>query len=100
MLDRGFWAARPQDTIGLLFTYDTVSGALGQVQTQQAKLGIPLSNAATGPQSHEIVFEANYDIHLTHGAKIQPDLRYIVHPNAQRDIHNAVVLGFKGHVEF
>ncbi len=32
LLDRGFWPARPRDTAGVLFTYNTVSGALGSVR--------------------------------------------------------------------
>ncbi len=100
LLDRGFLAARPQDAAGMLFTYNTVSGALGKVQSRQASLGVPLSNAATGPQSHEIVLEADYDIHVARGVTLQPDLQYVIHPNAQRTIHDAAVLGLKGHVEF
>ena len=100
VLDRGFWHARSQDALGMLFTYNTVSGVLGKVQSQEAALGIPLSNAATGPQTHEIVLEVNYDIHVTSGVNIQPDFQYISHPNAQSNIHDAAVFGFKGHVEF
>ncbi len=48
LLDRGFWHARPQDTIGLLFSYNTVSGVLGKAQTLEAEFGLPFSNAATG----------------------------------------------------
>ncbi len=57
VLDRGFWRARPQDAFGLLFTYNTVSGVLGKVQSREAALGFPLSNAASGPQTHEMVLE-------------------------------------------
>jgi porin len=100
LLDRGFWAARPEDTMGLLFTYNTVSGALGKVQAEEQVLGLPISNNATGPQTHEIILEANYDIHVVPGVNFQPELQYVVHPNAQADIHNAVVFGFKAHFEF
>ena len=31
-IDRGFWPARPQDAVGLLFNYNTMSGTLGEVQ--------------------------------------------------------------------
>ncbi len=40
-VDRGFWAARPQDTAALLFSYNTVSGQLGKTQAQQMELGVP-----------------------------------------------------------
>ncbi len=100
VLDRGFWQARPQDAVGMLFTYNTVSGALGKVQSREAALGIPLSNAATGPQTHEMVLEVNSDIHVASGLNIQPEFQYVFRPNAQSTIHDAAVFGFKGHVEF
>jgi carbohydrate-selective porin OprB len=31
---------------------------------------------------------------------IEPDFQYVVRPNAQASIGNAVVLGVKAHVEF
>ncbi|WP_158742308.1 carbohydrate porin [Acidisphaera sp. L21] len=100
VLDRAFWPKRPQDTIGIQFSYNTVSGALGKVQAQEMELGIPISNNATAPQSREMVLELNYDLHVTTGVNVQPEFQYIIHPNAQANIHNATVLGFKAHVEF
>lgn len=100
VLNRGFWRARPKDELGLLFTHNPVSRVLGKVQSREAALGIPFSNAATGPQTHEMVLEVNYDIHLTSGVNLQPEFQYVFHPNAQSNIHDAAVFGFKGHVEF
>jgi porin len=100
VVDRGFWAARPQDTIALLFTYNTVSGQLGAVQAQQLELGLPLSNNATGVQTHEMLLEANYNICVFRGVSFQPDFQYVMRPNAQSNIPNAVVLGFRAHVWF
>jgi porin len=100
LLDHGFWSARPEDTVGLLFTYNTVSGALGKVQALEQAFGLPISNNASGPQTHEIILEANYDIHVYRGLNLAPDFQYVIHPNAQTNIHNAAVFGFKAHVEF
>jgi porin len=100
LLDRGFWRARPQDTMGLLFSYNTVSGALSQVQAEEAAFGIPFSNNATGVQRHEMILEANYDIHVHRGVNFQPEFQYIFRPNAQSNIHDAAVFGFKTHVTF
>ena len=100
LLDHGAWMVRPEDTIGLLVSYNTVSSVLGKVQATEQELGLPISNNATGPQTREIILEANYDIHVTRGVNVQPEVQYIVHPNAQAGIHDAVVLGFKAHVEF
>jgi porin len=100
VLDRGFWPARPQDALGILFTFNTVSRVLVRVQSQEAALGLPLSNAASFPETHEMVLEVNYDIHITQGVNLQPEFQYVFRPDAQSNIHDAAVFGFKGHVEF
>ena len=100
LLDSGFWQARPADTIALLFINETISGHLGNVQGIEQALDLPYSNGATGIQTHEEILEANYNIHLYRSISLQPDLQYIIHPNAQANIGNAVVLGFRAHVGF
>jgi porin len=100
MIDRGFWPARPQDTVGLLFNYNTMSGTLGAVQAEQAALGLPFSNGATGVQGHEMFLEVNYNVHVFRGVDVRPEFEYIFRPNAQTNIRNAAVFGFKAHVEF
>jgi porin len=100
LLDRGFWDARPQDGAGLLFTYVGVSNRLAAVEGIEQSLGLPLSNRATGVQSHEMIFEMNYDIHVYRGVHFQPDFQYVFRPNAQANIHDAAVLGFRARVEF
>lgn len=99
-LDRGFWRARPEDTVGLLFSHNTVSGRLGKVRTREVELGIPFTNNATGVQRHEMILEANYDIHVAQGLNVQPEFQYVFRPNAQSNIHDAAVFGFKAHVSF
>jgi len=99
-LDQGFWRARPKDTVGLLFSYNTVSGALGKAQTREAELGIPFSNNATGVQRREMILEVNYDIHVAQGLNFQPEFQYVFRPNAQSNLHDAAVFGFKAHVAF
>ncbi|HTQ34534.1 MAG TPA: carbohydrate porin [Stellaceae bacterium] len=100
LLDRGFWNARPQDGTGILFTYVDVSDRLGDVERIQQSLGLPLSNNATGVQSHEMILEVNYDIHVFRGVHFQPDFQYVFRPNAQANIHDAAVFGFRARVEF
>ena len=99
-VERGFWKARPQDAIGLLFTYETVSGRLANVQGIEAAFGLPLTNGATGVQGREMILETNYDIQVFRGVNVEPDFQYVVHPNAQSSIANAAVFGVKAHVEF
>lgn len=100
LLDRGFWAARPDDGIGLLATYVAISGRLSNVEAVEQAVDLPLSNNATGIQSHEVILETNYDIHVTRGLNFQPDFQYVIRPNAQSNIPNAAVFGFKAHVSF
>jgi porin len=100
LVDRDFWRARPEDVIGLLFNYNSMSGLLGKVQAQEAEFGIPFSNGATGIQTHEMVFEANYNIHVYRGVDFRPEFEYVLRPNAQSNIHDAAVFGFKAHVQF
>jgi porin len=98
VIDRGFWKARMLDTIGLLASYNTVSGRLGNVQGIEQALGLPYSNGATGIQSHEAILEANYTIHVIPGLTFQPDLQYVIRPNGQGNIPNVLVLGFRAHI--
>ncbi len=99
-IDRGFWRARPQDTIGFLLNYNTMSDTLGAVQAEQLEFGIPLSNGATGVQTNEMVLEVNYNIHVYRGVDFRPEFEYVFRPNAQSNIRDAAVFGFKAHVEF
>jgi porin len=100
LIDRGFWPTRPADTIALLFIDENISGRLGNVQGVEQTLDLPYSNSATGLQTHEEILEANYNIHVYSSISLQPDLQYIIRPNAQSNISNAVVLGFRAHVGF
>ena len=100
LLDRGFWDARPRDGAGILFLYVDVSDRLAAVESIEQSLGLPLSNNATGVQSHEMILELNYDVHVYRGVHFQPDFQYVFRPNAQSNIHDAAVLGFRARVEF
>ena len=86
--------------MALLFNYNTMSGPLGKVQAEEAELGLPFSNGATGVQTHEMILEANYNIHVYRGLDFRPEFQYVFRPNAQSNIHNAAVFGFKAHVQF
>ncbi len=100
LLDRGFWDARSDDGAGVMFTWVDVSDRLAAVQSIEQSLGLPLSDNATGVQSHEAIFEVNYDIHVFRGVHFQPDFQYVFRPNAQANIHDASVFGFRARVEF
>ena len=78
LLDRGFWRTRPEDSVGFLFSYIAMSGALGKVQAAESEAGIPFSNAATGVQTHEMILEVDYNIHVYRGVDFRPDLQYVI----------------------
>ncbi|MEA2740312.1 MAG: porin [Acetobacteraceae bacterium] len=99
-LDRGFWPARPLDTVGILFNYQHVSNQLATEQTLDAEFGLPIANGATGVQTTEETLEVNYDIHVFRGVSFEPDFQYVIRPNAQSNIKNAAVFGFKSHINF
>jgi porin len=100
LIDRGFWKARPKDSIGLLFTYAGISNALTSTQALETEFGLPFSNGATGQQTHEMVIEASYNIRVVRGLTFMPDFQYVIRPNGQRSLPDAAVLGFKAHVSF
>lgn len=100
VLNRGFWAARPQDTIGVLFNYQKVSGKLGREQEFDLAFGRPLGNGATGRQSHQEIIEVNYDIHVARGVNFEPVFQYYFRPNGQANIKDAAIFGFKSHITF
>ena len=86
---------RPKDQVGFEVAYGRVSPFLTQVQQLQAQLGLPLSNAAPGVETYEIILEANYHIKLSPGLYFMPDLQYIIRPSAASTFPNAWVAGFR-----
>ncbi|PPQ27440.1 carbohydrate porin [Rhodopila globiformis] len=100
VIDRGFWSARPRDTLAGMVSFLRVSDRLTDVQQIDEFYGLPLANGATGVQTGEVILEANYQIQVTQGVSLMPDFQYVIRPNGQGNIPNAVVLGFRSHIEF
>ena len=107
LLDRGFWKARPFDTIGVAFSYLSVANSLTRTEELQQELGLPITGAGSqfydasipGIQTHTMNIEADYQIHVMRGVTFAPDFQYFIRPNAQSNLHNAALLGFKSHIE-
>jgi porin len=95
----GFWKARPDDQIGLAFTYYQISPSLSRTESLEQEFGLPPTNA-TGVQGHGMVLEANYAIPVYRGVVVQPEFEYFIRPGAVSTVRNAVVLGLKTHVLF
>ncbi len=105
-LDRGFWKARPFDTIGVEFAYTEVAGSLGKAQGLEQELGLPLTGSFVsdttvprGIQTHTMNLEVNYQIHVFRGVTFAPDFQYFFRPNAQSNLPDAALLGFKSVIE-
>lgn len=106
-IDRNFWKARPFDTIGVLFSYSNISGALTRTEQLQQELGQQIVgtggqfyNASPGGvQTHSMNIEVNYAIHVFRGVTFAPDFQYFIRPNAQKSLPDAALIGFKSHIE-
>ena len=99
MLYSGFWKQRPDDQIGLAFTYYKVSPALTRTQQLEQQFDLP-PTYQYGVQDNAMVLEANYDIPVYPGIQLQPEFEYFVRPGGVSTVRNAVVLGLKTHVLF
>ncbi|WP_228391744.1 carbohydrate porin [Gluconobacter aidae] len=100
LIDSGFWAARPLDTIGINFSYVRVSKYATATERLQAISGLPLMASSLTPQTFGEVFEATYRIHVMRGITFAPDFQYYFRPGAQKALKDAAMLGFKSHVQF
>ena len=100
LLDRDFWQARPEDTIGLLFTYFAMSGparqssgSAGGTRSASQQLGHRNPDQRNGSGS-QLQYPRVSRCGFPSGVPIR------IRPNAQSNIRNAAVFGFKAHVEF
>lgn len=100
LINRGYFASRPFDTMGLSFTYTKIARGVTMTDQDLLDLGRTLPNHATGVQRHAMVMEANYAIHVMRGVIFTPLLEYYFRPNAQRNLRDAALLGFKSHIQF
>ena len=95
-LQRGTFASRDQDTIGLAVSQVRVSSQLVAAQTL-ANAQIPGSVAV---QSAETAIELNYRAQLTPWSTVMPNIQYVMQPNAVTTIPNALVLGLQVKLTF
>ena len=95
-LQRGTFAGRDQDTIGLAVSQVRVSSQLVSAQNL-ANAQIPGSVAV---QSAETAIELNYRAQLTPWSTVMPNIQYVMQPNAVTTIPNALVLGLQVKLTF
>ncbi len=87
---QGLIPTRDNDTLGVAFGYAQISNG--------ARSG--LADEGSRPTGAEMVLEATYQIQINPWLILQPDLQYIIQPNATRDLGNALLLGFRANVTF
>jgi porin len=89
---------RPDDTFGLAVTYLGISPAARRYSSDLVAFGSATSSYA----SNETVLEATYQAPITNWLTLQPDLQYVINPNAgipnnfgNLPLANAFVLGMR-----
>ncbi|QDH25043.1 carbohydrate porin [Neokomagataea tanensis] len=95
----GFWTSRPSDTIGLAFSYMHIANGVQKTEERLLMQNKPLPYRATGVQTDAEVIELNYGFPIGRAITMEPDIQYYHHPNGQRNLRDAVMLGFRSHVE-
>lgn len=88
----GLAKSRPDDAVNLLFGYQRVSAALTATQRIDAAAALPLAGGAPSVQTSQWVAEANYNIHVTSGLHLIPDMQYVTRPDATAHNRSALVL--------
>ena len=76
---------RPRDLIGLAVAYGSYSSDL--------RLAEEINPSPAGVQNFEMTVELNYGWTVRPGLLLQPDLQYVVHPNGNTRLHNALAIG-------
>ncbi len=99
LLYSGFWPSRPDDQIGLAYTWYQVSHGLTFTEDLEQQFNLP-PTYALGVQNTGGVIEANYSIPIIQGFQIQPEFEYWMRPGGVTNVPNAVVFGAKIHVSF
>jgi porin len=77
---------RSKDFVGFAAVYGGYSGDLRRAEEIR-----PSPN--TGVQNFEMTLEWNYGLAIRPGLHFEPDVQYIIHPNGNKAIPNAVAIG-------
>jgi porin len=96
LLQKGTFADRPQDTIGLAVNQVRISSQLVAAQN----LANAQISGSVAVQSAETVIELNYRAQLTPWSTVMPNIQYVMQPNAVTTIPNALVLGLRVKLTF
>lgn len=87
---KGLIPTRDEDTLGISFGYAQISnGARGKLREDGAT-----------PVGAEMILETTYQVQINNWLIVQPDLQVIINPNANTNIGNALLLGFRCEATF
>lgn len=87
---QGLIPSRDDDILGVGFGYAQISrGARDDLAAEGFR-----------PVGAEMVLEVTYQARLSPWLMLQPDLQLIVNPNATQDTGNALLIGFRGQIDF
>lgn len=87
---KGLIPSRDDDTLGIAFGYAQISNGARS----------SLRDEGSTPLGAEMVLEATYQVQVNNWFVVQPDLQFIINPNATSEPGNALLLGFRGEVTF
>ena len=90
-LQRGTFAGRDRDTIGLAVDQGRISSQLVGAQN----FANALSPGSVGVQSAETTIELNYRAQLTPWFSLMPNIQFVIQPNGVNTIPDALVLGLQ-----
>lgn len=102
----GLVPGRPQDQFGFMGAYARTSSSV-----HDSDIATNLLTGVVGPiHDFEALLQATYQIQVTPGWSLQPNLQYVIHPGAhavdptdplgQRAVRNALVLGLRSSMKF
>ena len=96
LVNKGTFAGRDHDSIGLALNSSWISSAQVAAQNQANAL-VPGSVAV---QSVETTIELNYRAQLAPWLSLMPNVQYVIQPNGVSSIGNALVFGLQTKVTF
>jgi porin len=96
LVNKGTFAGRDHDTIGLAVNRSSISSQLIAAQNQANAL----APGSVAVQSAETTIELNYRAQLSPWFSLMPNIQYVLQPNGVSTIANALVLGLQAKVTF
>ncbi|KGB22693.1 carbohydrate porin [Acetobacter pomorum] len=102
MTETGAAWGRPNDSVGAMFQWMTMSRASVLQQEAALAAGVPFPDNQWGKvwgiQTHENIYEVFYNAHVANSMSLQPDFQYINRPGGSTVFHDAAVMALQFNV--